>query len=740
MKKIYFFLIVLIVAALGVIGVSAKSIYIWRNGANTELPIQTNDSITFDAGNDPIMHIWRNGSEIYQLALAVNDSITASKNIIGSSTDTLDLDYYNWRTRTMTRKYVKEGNPHWDTIYLPWNPGVRETTMPTAYATPNLEYHVNSKTNDSIPVWELAFNLFPDRYLEHERMFGLWDRKGKKMRIYSYIDKLPNSLAHYYYYQVTTDTPALIEKDAKAFMPSDSVLRHSEGWSKNSIQNKDAQPSTTLETVMPILRDPNPQSPFNAGWVCFELDFSSSNFLKAQGGRIQFDLKAVMDITIIGKDTLDFSLSCDSCSVDGSLNGNIKNPGNKTSVLGGWLNGGGDFVSGLIAACAAGSGIYGTYKVNDAAVANRGVEIVSALAAIAGGIGAFVSGAGTVVDAYNNQGPDSTSSSIRTKANLGLDLDFHGSAGGGFNAQMTSTVGTYTGCLDLSYEKFFEEVIAHNTLEESSGSPSKARRSNGTDDISFGLWNLKRQPVFYVCGDAKVDSGSLCSFIDPASIELMISHDNVLFDYDEIDSIQLVACDFSFVDDDYGFSNRPYYGFYRIHRDNINIARTPLRLGLTDTTFLLNDTAAYQTFTKNGISYTGVVPAGVSDIGIGQYTLVYSPRISTALSSPELDYLGVSVVLVITFKDGQKRIFADRFLPEIKTFSYTKADSLQALFQSYQAPTALDGIPLKMPLFDMQKEKAIRLLESVSERTSQLVKIDENTWGVRIREWQECLL
>lgn len=668
------------------------------------------------------MRIWNNGQKLFEINLSMIDSVTFVKSgepvnpdtgsVTPPLTDTTMFDYDHWREQTTIRMYDK-GGFRWVDKYLPWHTELSSVTMPESYRYPNKEFH-----NDTVPVWELAFNLFPDSTIDHGYMFGLWDRKSQTMRIYSYLDQLPNENATYCFYYVNTSSSCFVEPDAKAFMPSDSILQLSNSWNIGAIANAAARPSTTDNIVQPIQRDEN--MPINSGWACFDLNLSSGNFNLPENGTISFSLYGVEQISFEGTDSLGLALNCDSCG--GTQTGQIVTPPNKAKQASGIINSIGSFLGGLASTAAACTSVGTNGGTN-----KFGWGVATA---IVGGLGALCNVGGAFSNGYAED--DTVKSTLSTK--LSLSLNFGGTAKGKFEGQLSSVVGTHTADLTMSYGKIFEEILNH----ASRGQASQVRRSNDIETLSHGVWNLKKQPVLYVCKDTKFDDNTLISFLDPSSIELALNKDNILFDYDEIDSIQLVAYDFAFVDGNYGFSAQPYYDYYKIPREAYYTNGDTIKSGLVDKNFLLVDTVSYQTYTKDNISYTGLHSKALVEAGLSVYNMVYSPKISTNKPSSALNYLGVAAVLEVTFKDGQKRIFAERFLPEIKTFTLADAQTVLDHIKTANAPTTIDEIPMECPLFDMQKNKAIRLLFAATHPVVVVGKDEfEDYLGIRIRAWQD---
>ena len=346
----------------------------------------------------------------------------------------------------------------------------------------------------------------------------------------------------------------------------------------------------------------------------------------------------------------------------------------------------------------------------------------------------------------------------------GLALDFHADETLGFNGQMYSTLSTTAGnTITMTYGEFFKGIPKKKSTQQAS---RRRANGNGDDVISLGVWNLKKQPVLYVCNDARYFSdselhdlynnyGTLASFLDPTSIELMLNSNSALFDIENVKKVSLVACDFAFVNDKYTMDAQQYYNFYGVPQDKITNYWQYWRLPWGEAgekMCLLDQDAEYQSCTRNGIKYTGVkwgIPAS-DGYDLSQYDVIYSPAIQT--NSDNLNTVGVSVIVEIEFKDGDKRIFAERFLPQIKTFNMADAPALKKRFENATVPTSIDGIELDNKLFDMQKAKALRMLELLAYAASgpyPIVNITENTknvhwrlnnWlpmcGIRIRDYQ----
>lgn len=276
--------------------------------------------------------IWREGGKLYELQLQVNDSLTFEMPDTSVVPVAPGFDYDHWREQTTIDLY-SHGLCRWQTINLPWA-DVAVTTMPKAYRFPC--YELNA---DSVPKWELAFNLFPDSTLDGVHMFGLWDKKGATMRIYSYNEEAPNQNAKYCFFEVVSSHSSFIERDAMTWMPSDSIIKN-HNWNTTAIPEAAAQPNSLWCQVMPIAGTLDGQ--INRGWLCFDLNFSCGAFSVPEDGTLSFTLYGVQDVDLAG--TASFNMVMHS---DSSL---ITVPGNKNKAAAGYISAGAGAVSGITSA------------------------------------------------------------------------------------------------------------------------------------------------------------------------------------------------------------------------------------------------------------------------------------------------------------------------------------------------------------------------------------------------------
>lgn len=330
-----------------------------------------------------------------------------------------------------------------------------------------------------------------------------------------------------------------------------------------------------------------------------------------------------------------------------------------------------------------------------------------------------------------------------------LDMNFHGKLDGQFTGQLTSTLPTTISPVSVNYATFFGNVLNNQPKANGGSVLANANADDSAhDSLTVGIWNLKSQPVLYVCNDGyfhTIDGEyALLSFLDPTSIELLINQNSMLFEANEIDSIKLVAYDFAFVDAGYNMPAQKYYNFYRIPQSTLPaMGHFPRLISYTDKSdFLLDQQATTHTFGKGNYSYAGVYSDALEDGGLGVYNMVYSPAIMPDTSyfstrQQTLSDIGVAVVVELVFKSGDRRLFSERFLPQIKTFCFADAAALKTRFQYATAPTYIDGIHLEHKLFEKQKQKAIRLLNA---ELYPMVTIDENNYryGIQVKPYQDA--
>ena len=680
-----------------------------------------------------VLRVWRGGEKLFETKIEENDSITFATLQGYNNTPTppkADFTYDEWRNKDTIYIFHYGLGGEWQEIPLPW--ASRSTTaIFDEYRKPNKEFCIN-ENNDTIPRWELAFNTCYDRGLLGVHMFGLWDSKSQIMRIYSYIEDMPNPNAKYCFYEVSSTDTVLIDRDNKMWHPSDSLLRAA-NWSNNAIPNDTLRPSGKSCRLLPITGTLQ-NGQINGGtWLCFELNFGSKDLNIRSDGSITFSLTGVQEV--------DFNANGHISGWLRGRNGNITLPGSGYRMASGILKAIGTLGSDISSTTA------------NTVTAGATVKPLGFLAGIAGGIGAALTCAGNIMDAK------AENDDLEYK----LALDFQADETLGFNGQMCSTLSTHTGnTITMTYGEFFKEVLKNNPPQKQ----ASRRRANSNEDdvISLGVWNLKKQPVLYVCNDARYDAsgyltymnswGNLASFLDPTSIELMLNTKSTLFDIENVKKVSLTAYDFAFVNEKYTMDAQPYYNFYGVPQDQITDNGHYWFFPWGDDgykMFLLDQDAEYQSSTRNGIKYTGVkggIPAS-DGYDLSQYDVIYSPAIQT--KGGKLNTVGVSVIVEVEFKDGDRRVFAERFLPQIKTFNMADAPALKRRLENAIVPTSIEGIELENHLFDMQKAKALRMLEPLEYAVSgpypivytgmdiinTVLQNNKPIYGIRIREYQD---
>ena len=704
-----------------------------------------------------VLRVWRGGEKLFETKIEENDSITFTK-LQGQDysyelPDTFKtFTYDGWRKQEQIYLFITEGSGgRWFPTALPWRAS-STTAIFDEYRRPNKEVYVN-ENNDTIPRWELAFSTCYDYSLRGVHMFGLWDSKSQIMRIYSYVEKLPNSQAKYCYYEVSSRDSVLFDVNTKMWQPSDSLIRTAK-WYPGAITNAQARPSAASCQVLPITGT-NQIGQVNGGiWLCFELDFNAMNFDKTANKDITFSLTAVQDVDINIEGSISGTMS--------SYGGQITIPGYKYKedsarllAWGSFLSDISSVISGTASAAGSGGSGGGGGGGGAAGIAKRRIDAAGGAAIatfVIGATGAALSFAGNLQNA----------SHAADSSQYQLAINFAVKEAVSLTGNMYTTLGTDNNTITMTYGEFFKEVLKNNPPKNQ----ASRRRANSNEDdvISLGVWNLKKQPVLYVCNDARYDAsgyltymnswGNLASFLDPTSIELMLNTNSALFDIENVKKVSLTACDFAFVNEKYRLDAQPYYNFYGVPQDQITDNGHYWFFPWGDDgykMFLLDQDAEYQSSTRDGIKYTGVkcgIPASDGS-DLSHYDVIYSPAIQT--KGGKLNTVSVLVMVEVEFKDGDKRVFAERFLPQIKTFNMADAPALKKRFENATVPTGIDGIELENHLFDMQKAKALRMLEPLAyavsgpypivytgmDNVNTSLQNNKPIYGIRIREYQD---
>ena len=652
MRKIY----VLLFAALWAMSLSAQ-MRVWENGkVLISLDLSSIDSITFvKSGQDTVPPVDPDTT------VTPPDTTSASA-----------FDYDHWREQTQITIYGMT-----DPVALPWA-AVASTSMPDEYKHPEKELRVDSIT----PRWQLAFNLCDNPQLPGVDMFGLWDALSVTMRIYAFIEELPNPNAHSCFLEVTSSVPAFVDGDTKCWMPAQSTIDSCD-WSKPMSDASLPQPSRTTCQLLPVTGTLDGQ--INPGWLCFELDLSSGLFNIGKNDNISFALYGVQQV--------DFTGSMDISGTMQSYGGKITVPGSKLKLAGGLVGGGGDVVK----------------SITDGV---KGVSDGSGAFAVVGALGGIAHGAGKIINGIAD-GKDK---------DYQLDLNFNISATAEINGSLSSVLGTSVSSAQLDYSAFFENILSHSPNPQA-------------ETFTTNIWNLKNQPVYYICDniefgpDRSYTEFVRFGFFDPNSIEIVLTEDSTLFPVNQITNINVVAYDFAFVGDNYTLDAQPYYDFYGIPQVPANSQTDDMwffqgALQYSDfNRFLLDTTATGQSITKNGIIYYGVTSSFDATHGMDRYNYVVSPCLRSASqhSFPDqLNTIGVVVILEVEFANGDKRLFAERFLPQIKRIGRYGAHDMISLLEGETVQTSVNGIPVNFLLYDVEQEKCLRLMNWYADLTKNI--------------------
>lgn len=633
--------------------------------------------------------IWREGNKLYELQLQVNDSLTFEVPDTSVVPVAPGFDYDHWREQTTISIYHSQNR--YDTISLPWA-SVVATSIPGKYKHPELDTLPGGE-----PKWQLAFNFCDSTNIPGVDMFGLWDANGQVMRIYAYLEQLPNPQARSCFYDVVSSTPAFISADTKCWMPSQATLDNCT-WSK-SMPGSLPAPTPTHCELEPITGTLDGE--VLPGWICYEISFAFGLFSVPMHETITFSLIGVEHIDFTGEIILSGALT--------STGGQITVPGNKTKAAGGITSAVGDGVSSICDFIMKGLDMTST---NPWAWIPAGIGMAGAVTSMAGGI--------------------TSASTESDTAHYALDLNFHIADTGQINGSLTSHLPTTISPVQVTYERLFEQVLKRQ--QKQAGKKNAAQQ----DSLQLGLWSLETPPVFYVATDVVFgdDQGYYVpvSFLDPGSVKLALSEQS-MEGTNPIVSASMVAYDFVFTNPAYTMPAEPYRNFYEINSDftslTVNDATTILYyypaeteqgiqrysngylmdfinqdLALSDTTFI---NEIYLTRGNVEYMYSGSATIASGDALAG-YDIVCCPGIHTYNSTINFDNIYVAVMVELTYANGDKRVFADRFLPQIKGFTRAEAASLyntiNAEWQGYSLP-----VRGQQPLFEALKYKAKHILE-----------------------------
>ena len=590
------------------------------------------------------------------------------------------FNYDNWRDQTTIDIYDKN-KKEVDEINLPWAK-VTSTSMPSEYKHPEREL-----LPDGTPRWELAFNFCDWVSIPGTDMFGLWDSHAQIMRIYTYIEQLPNQNAKSCFYSIRSTAPNYIDPNTRGWMPTESSIE-GKTWPSVISGNLPA-PSQYTGEILPITGTLDGE--VNPGWVCYEINFNSSLSKVNKDDNITFTLLGVEDIKFTATMDLQGKLT--------SEGGKITIPGNKTKMAGGIVSAIGGMFSGIASAVAGGAKVDGP-----AGAVVAGVGIFGAITSCVGGC-------------------LSASQDAKDKT-YQLDINFNVSLEGEINGSLTTNLGTTVNAVQIDYDILFENILAHRT-----------QNNNPNPNIlTMGLWNIKNPPVIYVAEDAMFQTKVVDeynntstvnyypSFFDPSSIELVLNTDDYLYPVSEVDSIKLLAYDFVFTNSKYSMPAKPYYAFYGVAQDQFTIWNQEAWLYSCDmSAFKQNKDQEFvtQNVHREGarFSYTGPAELNTS-FGMDVYDMIYSPLIhqisdNGSSSKYSLSQLGVGVAIEVKYKSGDKRIFADRFLPSIKSFKKKDAQDLKSRFANYSGKQTINGIPVENLLADYHKKRAGTVLDTL---------------------------
>lgn len=630
------------------------------------------------------------------------------QNMLGGSATSDGFSSGNWYNCMNITISTKDGNTA--DIALPWAE-LSQTCMPTEYNYPNQE-KVNCWTDPHR--WQLAFNTCGNVSVPGTNMFGLWDKGLQIMRIYVYLSEIPNQNASTCYMQVTT-AGKLSDDSTVGWMPSDSLQKVN--WEKTMQDDKIPTPTKGTLLIPPVSGDLT--GALNPGWVCFELKFTGLSNCHTTDA-ITFAMKSVAKSQTWGL-----------AAIDGTISGSEDN--NYITIPGSNLKEGACIVKAF-------GNLFSSISGTIASTINtNGNPFVAAF----GGAGAAVSFAGGIMDGVA-AGKDTTK--------YKLHLNFNVNAKATINLTTVSEQGTTLPSCKMTYRYMF-------------GYLPKTKADDTDEEINLGVWNLKFNPVVYVCEDALFyndKNGSYyadydglsvtnesdadenlryVTFLDPTSLQVMLNQDVQTFPYDEVDTVRVLAYDFVFCDDSYTLPAKPFFDFYNMTRKDIKLttqtntfipvldgdSQSMRLVECSDRDLLLNTQADVDYRTRNSIEidndnnyvykFGGV--ASEMEGALAMYNVLYSPIVYVPRNNTNsynnlcyLENIGVSVVLELTI-NKEKFIYAERFLPRFQTFKRGDVAALKSRLSSATCPTTVDGKTVENPLFDRQIAKAVRILDKL---------------------------
>ena len=594
-----------------------------------------------------------------------------------------------------------------DSIALPWA-DVTQTSMPDEYKRPDKEV-INCWGKQHR--WQLAFNTCDDSKVPGTDMFGLWDKGLQIMRIYVYLSEIPNQNASTCYMQVTT-VGKLCDDCTVGWMPSDSLQKVN--WEKTMNDDKIPTPAKGTLLIPPVSGELT--GALSPGWICFELKFTGLSNCNT-GDVISISMQSVSRSDTRGTAVINGTVAATDSSY-------ITVPGSKLKEGACIVNAFGDLFSSIS------STIAGT------------INSESALVGVFGGIGAAVSLAGGIMNGVA-AGKDSK---------YKLHVSFNVNEKADINMTTISEQGTTLPSCSMYYRYMFGHLL--NT------------KADDTDvDINLGVWNMKNNPVVYVCEDAlfyndkngsyyadydglsvtnEMDADEnlrYITFLDPTSLQVMLNQDVQTFPYDSVESVRLLAYDFVFCDDSYTLPAKPFFDFYNMTRKDIKLTtqtstfipvldgddKSMRLVECSDKDLLLDSQTDIDYRTRNSIEITndnnyvykyGGIASSMKD-EFASYNVVYSPIVYVPRNNTNsynnlcyLENIGVSVVLELTIK-GKKFIYAERFLPRFQTFKQSDVAALKSRLSGATCPTTVDGKTVENPLFDQQIAKAVRILDKL---------------------------
>lgn len=597
-------------------------------------------------------------------------------------------------------------------VALPWA-DMAVTSMPESYLMPNED-----------PAWELTMNTCDKALMDGLHMFVLYNKLTAQIRFYTYLDQLPSATANSYYVTIkASGSKGLYDPDASPWIAPDGVTNQ-----VISLPSSLPQMAEGVIVVAPNTADAT--GLLSSGWICYELDFKGLSKVKPTD-RLSISMIGISTVNTSGSQVITGTMTGDNCT--------LVTPGNQAKACAmRWSTTGGLF-SGISSSI---SGAIGSYQ--------SGGALGAGFTGIFGGLGAIFSAIGGY-KAANAEEQEQVQK---------LNLSFKVNQTGQITMVSTSTVGTTVKPITVKFSSLLGSLF-----ENQKAAPARMPAAS-ENAYQLGVWTVKQSPVIYIYEDAlfREDKGNnyylndgntfyqsddadeglrFVTFLDPTSLQLKLNTDERFYPYSQVDSIAAQVYDFAFVDNAYTYPVRPYYQAYGITVPQVTIssnagamgsmfwndkmeliecAPSQMLIDVTKPVYTAGRTTSEETNTHDfiyryGGSRAEEMPQSMKAYSILTSPIIYVPRSESGYFSTHayLGHVGVAVVLYV-YLHGEEEpvIFADRVLPQFKTFKKGDIASLKTQLQNgSHIQKTEDGKSVDYMFYNLQRDRAIRMLKII---------------------------